>query len=284
MNRLLLLSAALLMAAGPAHAQRRPAPAPAASQPGPGDWRTPDPQNVLVIETNRGRILLELNPRLAPAHVERVRELARQGFYDGRKFFRVIDGFMAQTGDPQDTGEGGSTLPDLGPEFKLRLAPAEMGKVASDAVSETGFVGPNPVRSQNAWMAVATVDGKVSAYGLYCPGVAGMARGSAENSANSQFFLMRDTYAALEQRYTVFGRVLSGLDVVRAIKTGEPVTPPQDAMTRVRVLADTPEAERPKVRVVDAASPWLQAEAARQKALRGIAFNACDIELPVEVK
>ncbi|MFA5600934.1 MAG: peptidylprolyl isomerase, partial [Phenylobacterium sp.] len=73
-------------------------------------------------------------------------------------------------------------------------------------------------------------------------------------------------------------------DVVRAIKTGEPVSPPQDEMTTVRVLADLSAAERPKVRVVDARSGWLAAEVARLKALKGPDFNACDVDLPVEVK
>jgi peptidylprolyl isomerase len=290
---LLLAACAVSLLAEPALAQRRPRepakpPAPAAAaepaKPAARDWRTPDPQNVLVIDTTKGRVLVEIVPQLAPQHAERVRTLARQGTYDRRKFFRVIDNFMAQTGDPQDTGEGGSTHPDLPAEFTLRITPAEMVKVHSDAVSEIGFIGPNPVRSQNHWMAAATADGKVTAFGLYCPGVAGMARAGDPNSANSQFFLMRAKYPSLEQRYTVWGRVISGLDVVRAIKTGEPVEPPQDEMTTVRVLADIPEKERPTVRVVDEKSPWLQAEVARLKALKGPDFSACDIELPVEVK
>jgi peptidylprolyl isomerase len=290
MIRALVLGAcALSLAAAPALAQpKRPAakPAPAAqpATPAPGDWRSPDPQDVLVIDTTKGRILVEIVPKLAPQHAERVRILARQGFYDGRKFFRVIDGFMAQTGDPLETGEGGSTLPDLAAEFTFRLAPAEMVKVNSDTVSEIGFVGPVPVRSQSAWMAAVSADGKAAAFGLFCPGVAGMARASEPDTANSQFFLMRAKYPALEQRYTVWGRVISGLDVVRSIKTGEPVEPPQDEMQKARVLADIPDAERPKVRVVDTKSPWLTAEVARLKALKGPDFNACDVELPVEVK
>jgi peptidylprolyl isomerase len=71
------------------------------SVPTEADWRTPDPQNVLVIDTNKGRVFVELTPEVAPAHVERVRDLAREGVYDGRTFFRVIDRFMAQTGDPR---------------------------------------------------------------------------------------------------------------------------------------------------------------------------------------
>ena len=76
-----------------------------------------DPENTLVLETTKGRVVIELRPDLAPGHVERIKTLARQGFYDGVPFHRVIEGFMAQTGDPTGTGSGGSDLPDLKAEF-----------------------------------------------------------------------------------------------------------------------------------------------------------------------
>jgi cyclophilin family peptidyl-prolyl cis-trans isomerase len=76
-----------------------------------------DPDNTLILETTKGRVVIELRPDLAPGHVERIKTLARQGFYDGVPFHRVIDGFMAQTGDPTGTGTGGSDLPDLQAEF-----------------------------------------------------------------------------------------------------------------------------------------------------------------------
>ena len=76
-----------------------------------------DPENTLILETTKGRVVIELRPDLAPNHVERIKTLARQGFYDGVPFHRVIEGFMAQTGDPTGTGSGGSDLPDLKAEF-----------------------------------------------------------------------------------------------------------------------------------------------------------------------
>jgi peptidylprolyl isomerase len=79
--------------------------------------QAPDPQNTLVIELKTGKVLIKLRPDLAPKHVARAKQLAKQGFYNGLKFHRVIDGFMAQTGDPQGTGAGGSSLPDLPAEF-----------------------------------------------------------------------------------------------------------------------------------------------------------------------
>jgi len=76
-----------------------------------------DPENTIIMETTKGRVVIELLPDLAPAHVARIKELARENFYDGVVFHRVIDGFMAQTGDPTGTGMGGSDKPDLKAEF-----------------------------------------------------------------------------------------------------------------------------------------------------------------------
>jgi len=251
----------------------------------PVAWRGVDPENVLVIETNKGRIIAELAPFAAPAHVERIKTLTRQGFYDGRSFFRVIDGFMAQTGDPEDTGQGASPLPNLQPEFSFRRgAETPFVAVATPQVSGGGFIGTLPVLSQpDAQMAI-TVDGKVPAQGLFCPGVLGMARATEPDSANSQFFLMRGDTPALNGKYTVFGRVLSGLDVVRAIKAGEPVPAPQDKMTRMRLLADIPVAERPKITVQATTVPAFAAYVEAQRKAKGAAFNICDLDIAVNVQ
>jgi peptidylprolyl isomerase len=249
------------------------------------EWRTPDPENVLVIETNKGRIVAELVPEAAPGHVERVRELAKAGFYDGLTFFRVIDSFMAQTGDPKNDGTGGSDKPDMTAEFTFRrpgaggsFAPA--GKVGS---LETGFVGPLAVTSQSSMLAAMTADGKVQAWANFCPGVLGMARAGDPNSANSQFFFMRQHYPSLEKTYTGFGRVLSGLEVVRAIKVGEPVADPQDKMLSVKVLADMPADKRPTVQVMDTRSAAFAEVVKKRQAELGAGYNICDVEVPVKV-
>ena len=284
------LAAGLAALAATAIAQpaKTPAPAaapPAAAKPGPADWRTPSPDDLMIIDTNKGRIIVELIPEVAPLHAERYRELTKSHMYDGLTFFRVIDAFMAQTGDPKNTGEGSSELPDLRAEFTFRRAPDSPVVVAADkSVSEVGFLKSLPFESQSMMLAPMTRDGKVTAWGLYCPGVVGAARGSEENTANSQFFLMRQGYPSLEKRYTAFGRVISGLDVVRAIKIGEPVEQPQDRMHRVRMASELSEAERPKVRVIDPQGPWFKAEIARVRAAKGADFSACDVNIPVEVK
>ena len=290
MIRTVLFAAALSVAA-PAVAQTPKPNLPpvtgspvAPGEPAAADWRTPNPDDVLVIDTNKGRIIVEMLPEVAPNHVTRIKELTRSGLYNGRSFFRVIDQFMAQTGDPEDRGTGGSDKPDLTQEFVFRRGAGDMTLVVDQTVTQLGFVKSLPVASQGEMLMAMTADGKVSAWPLFCPGVAAMARGEGVDSANSQFFLMRQAYPSLEKRYTGWGRVISGLDVVRAIKVGEPVAAPQDKMDKVRVLSDIPAAERPKVRVIDPKSAWFRAEIESARARMGADFSACAIRIPSEVK
>ena len=128
-----------------------------------------------------GDVVIKLRSDVAPGHVERITTLARQGFYDGVKFHRVIPGFMAQGGCPKGTGTGGSDLPDLKAEF-------------------------NDVPHGR--------------------GVCSMARTSAPNSANSQFFICFDDARFLDRQYTVWGEVTSGMEFVDALPKGEPPRAP----------------------------------------------------------
>ena len=138
----------------------------------------PTEENLLYLDLSTGgRVTIQLYPAMAPNHVERIKTLTRQGFYDGMIFHRVIDGFMAQTGDPTGTGMGGSELPDLKAEF-------------------------------HAYPHVR--------------GVVSMARAEGEDSANSQFFIVFYPRFALDENYTVFGRVTDGMEYVDAINRGEP--------------------------------------------------------------
>ncbi|MDB5451512.1 MAG: peptidylprolyl isomerase [Caulobacteraceae bacterium] len=272
--RLVLIAFAAALLAAPALAQ-----APAA------DWRTPDPENTLVIDTNKGRILVEMEPAIADAHVERIKTLTRRKFYDGLKFFRVIEDFMDQTGDPQNTGEGDSDLPNLPPQFSFGRTPkTPFVQVARTGSAVVGFVGATPVQTQPDDLMALMATPKVSAMGLFCPGVMGMARSEEPDTGNSQFFLMRGPFPRLNGKYTAWGRVISGLDVVRAIKTGEPVEEPMDRMTQVRVMADIPVAERPKIQVQNLAGPAFKAYAAGVVAAKGPAFDICDLEIRAEVR
>ncbi len=180
--------AASLPAAAIAQDESADAAAPAATAPAPviplavNSDVNADRDNILLLDlSNNRRVAIRLMPEWAPKHVERIKTLARQGFYDGIIFHRVIDGFMAQTGDPTGTGQGGSDLPDL---------PAEFNRLPH-------------------------VRGTVS-----------MARAQAEDSANSQFFIMFYPRFSLDKNYTNFGRVIAGMDAVDAIQRGEPPQSP----------------------------------------------------------
>ena len=152
-----------------------------------------DLENTLVLDLSTGgSVRILMRPDLAPKHVERIKTLAREGFYNGIVFHRVIEGFMAQTGDPTGTGGGGSDLPDLEAEF-------------------------------NEFP--------------HLRGVTSMARTDAPNSANSQFFINFKDNDFLNGQYTVYGRVIDGMEHVDAIARGEPPMNP-DRMISMKVAAD----------------------------------------------
>ena len=135
-----------------------------------------DPKNTVYLDLKDGRVVIELRPDIAPKHVERVKKLISEGFYDGLKFHRVITGFMAQTGDPKGDGTGGSKYPDVPAEFS----------------SES-----------------------------FKRGTIGAARTSNPNSANSQFFICLEDAPHLNGQYTVWGRVVEGMQFVDKIKKGQ---------------------------------------------------------------
>ena len=169
-----------------------------------------DPENTLYLDVAdssgapKGRVTIELRPDLAPNHVARIKELAREGAYDGVVFHRVIEGFMAQGGDvqygnttsssfsPGSAGMGGSKKPNLKQEFSAEP---------------------------------------------HARGVCSMARSQNPDSANSQFFICFDDAGFLDRQYTVWGKVTDGMDIVDGIKRGEPVREP-DKIAKMQVAAD----------------------------------------------
>ena len=180
----ILLLGIVAVALSPAMAQTAaPAPTPTA----------PDLENILVLDLSTGgRVTIQMFPAVAPAHVERIKTLTRKGFYNGVIFHRVIDGFMAQTGDPKGTGQGGSELPDLKAEF-------------NDTPHLRGTVS--------------------------------MARTNEPDTANSQFFICFQPRFSLDKKYTVFGRVTSGMQFVDAIERGEPPVNPS-TVTQASIASD----------------------------------------------
>ncbi|RSU53880.1 peptidylprolyl isomerase [Sphingomonas sp. S-NIH.Pt15_0812] len=159
-----------------------------------------DTQNLWLLDLSTGgRVTIWLRPDVAPNMVERIKTLTRQHFYDGLTFHRVIDGFMAQGGDPKGDGTGGSTLPNVKAEFNY----------------------------------LPHVRGAVSA-----------ARADDNDSANSQFFIVFQPRLALDKKYTVFGRVIDGMQYVDAIERGEPPQNPS-RIVHAYIAADNPPAYVP---------------------------------------
>ena len=249
----------------------------------PADWRPLDPDNTLVIGTTKGQVVVELRPEFAPQGVARIKQLAREGVYDGLQFHRVIDGFVAQTGNPNNRDGGTSKHPDLPPEFSFRIAPELATIVVERSDAREGFVGATPFQAVSAAEQALRPDPRIRGWGAYCPGVMGMGRQADPGTANSEIFFMRAPARRLDHEYTVVGRVVSGLESVRAVAIGEPPKVP-DLMLKVRMLADLPEAERPRLEVMDTRGPAFQARVAAMKREKGAAFSICDVEVSSRVR
>jgi peptidylprolyl isomerase len=278
---LLIAAVATGLLASPAYARAKkpvgPPPLPDIME---SDWIKVDPDNLLVIDTSRGRVLAELYPQVAPLTVERIKTLTRQHFYDGLTFFRVIDGFMAQTGDPQNTGGGGSTLPNVPGEFMFpRGADFPIVPITQEGATMTGLSGAMSVGSQSDALMSVSASGKVKAWGMFCSGTLGMARADDPDSANSQFFLNRNPSPSLDRKYTAFGRVLTGIEYVRLIKAGEPVAAPQDRLIRVRLANDLPEGEKVALSRLNVESALYRRLTADMKDRKGSDFNICDMDV-----
>ena len=209
-----------------------------------------------------------------------MKRLAREGVYDGLFFHRVIEGFVDQTGNPNNEDGGTSKYPDLPAEFSFRLPLGGRQAVVvkrSDAVE--GFVGATPFVGVSVAEQALAKDGKLRAWGAYCAGVVGMGRQADPGTANSEIFFMRAPARRLDHEYAVWGRVVQGLDVVGAVKVGEPPADP-DRMVRVRVAADLPATERPRLEVLNERGPAFARAVAQLRQKKGASFSVCDVTIP----
>ena len=241
----------------------------AAAKADPANWRQVDPENLFIFETTKGRILIEAFPEIAPKHYKQFAAIIRSGDYDGTSFHRVIDDFMAQGGDIFALKGRESGLPDIEGEFTFRRDPAAMPLEATIGPEDTakfGYIKGFPIGTQASFFAEMSVDGMVESYMPHCKGITSTARTDDPNSANSQFFLMRGQAEHLDRKYTAWGRVVVGEDVVKAIKHGPDARDGHvdnpDILTSAKVAADLPEGERPDVWVERTDGPVFRAEMA----------------------
>ena len=290
MRKLALFLATAIVAAGPAFAAKDPPPNPAAAllTAPASDWRTVDPENMLVVDLPAGPLVIELRSDFAPGHVERIKMLVRQGFYDGLHFHRVIEGFVAQGGDPKGDGTGGSELPDLPGEFARDTKNVHGFTVIGRdrQAARVGLVDGVPAAAQPESLRSFREDRTVKLWGAHCPGVMSMARATEPDSANSQFFLViGDARQSLDQRYTVWGWIVAGMNSARRIERGEPPKRPTP-IVRMRIGADMPEAERPKVEVMKSDSAVFLTYLKESNLVdeNGFVKDLCDIKPPRRVK
>lgn len=252
----------------------------------PDAWRAVDPENLVVIDTSKGKILIELMPSAAPNHVAQFKAYVRAGLYNNTPFHRVIKGFMAQGGDVGQVHGADKMMPQLEAEFTFRRDPNEtaMDPVGYADAAVAGFHQGFPLESVAQFMSEMSVDGRVESWMPHCAGVLSSARTDDPNSANAQFFLISDQGRHLDKQYTAKGRVLSGMDVVTSIKLGPkpdgyPISNP-DVVTKASMAADLDATSRPTVYVERTNTPeW----AARLEAADKADTDICAITQPAAV-
>jgi peptidylprolyl isomerase len=246
------------------------------------DWVPIAPENELYLEIPEGLVIIEMRPDVAPKAVDRIKKLTRAGFYNGLKFHRVIEGFMAQGGDPKGTGEGGSSEPDLAAEFNFHRGADAQSFGQTNAAESVGILGASVVLTEPEAAQYTHPDGLLHSYMPFCRGVAAMARADNPNSANSQFFIMfSNDYRSLDQQYTPWGKVVYGMDAVDNIKRGEPPSKP-DKIVRMRIGSDVPEAERKSLEEMSPSSQGIRDLVTRASVISG-GVDPCGIEVPVRV-
>ncbi|MEQ9505010.1 MAG: peptidylprolyl isomerase [Hyphomonas sp.] len=231
-------------------------------------WRPVDPENLILMELNTGTVAVELFPEAAPAHVAQMREMLREGFYDGEAFYRVIEGHVAQAGR----------------EFPMASKPwPELPLEAERAASADGFTPHGnadlfaPEIGHRAGFAVGR-DGKQE-WLLNCPGALGMARDDAPDTGNTEIFFPLQPRRYLDRNYTIFGRVIAGMEHIHRLPRVDPFTEEEmnamfgedpelayqmsqyrrsnlsyNYITSAKLASDIPEADRPAYEVMDTAS------------------------------
>ena len=236
------------------------AAADAPGTPGPQDFRSPDPENLVVIDTTYGRVVVELAPEFAPEHVKRLKALIRANFYDGKSFYRVVDGFVAQGGAGEGTAATGGAAKDaalkqwpmLKAEFDAPLGNAVFTPLgnADPFAPEVGHIDGFPVardaKAGRMWL-------------VHCPGTFAFARDNGPDTATTEFYIViGQAPRRLDRDLTAFGRVIDGMQYLQKLNRGDPdidngvIKDPakRDAIVRMRVVADMPEEAQPQLQVL----------------------------------
>ena len=256
----------------------------------PSDWREPDPDYTLYLDLERGRVVIELAPRLAPRHVENIRALVREGFFDGLGIYRAQDNYVVQWGDADDQRKPQVAKTSLPPEFTVRPGdglPFTRLPDGDGYAPEVGFSGGFPVgrdpASGEAWLT-------------HCYGAVGVARGNdpASGSGTDLYAVIGHAPRHLDRNITVVGRVLQGMDLLSTLPRGPaPMGFYESAAARTPILriwlaADVPPAEREALQLLrtDTATFAAIAEARRNRVddwnrVPAGHIELCNVPLPV---
>jgi peptidylprolyl isomerase len=222
-------------------------------------FRTVDPQNLVLIDTKYGEVAVELAPAFAPKHAERLRALIRAHFYDGKSFYRVVDGFVAQGGAGEGTAATGGAKndeltkkwPPLKAEFDAPIIGTFTPLGSPDLFApEVGHIDGFPVardpKDKRMWL-------------IHCPGTFAFARDNGPDTATTEFYIViGEAPRRLDRDLTAFGRVISGMQYLQKLERGDPdidsgvIHKPKtpDAIIRMRIASDLPEKDRPSFEVV----------------------------------
>jgi peptidylprolyl isomerase len=232
------------------------------------EWRDVEPENLVVMDTNYGRVLIELAPEFAPKHAERFRALVRAKFYDNKSFYRVIDGFVAQGGVGEGDDKKFPEWPPLTAEFDQKI---------------TGSTPFTPLGSPDLFAKeVGHIDGfpvgrdwdEGRMWILHCPGTVAMARDTDPNTGGTEFYIpIGHAPRRLDRNLTAFGRVLEGMQYIQKLNRGDPKVDSgvikdeakRDPILRVQLAADMPRAQRPRIQVMDTTSKEFEAFKAQRR-------------------
>lgn len=250
------------------------------------DWRVIPAEDLLVISLKTGKVTVALSPAIAPKHVEQVKKLTREGFYDGLSFYRVIDGFVAQGGDPfseRDLGSAEKTMKaefetNVGRDFAFYRMPDDDGYSP-----RVGFLGSLPIgfdpKTRTAWH-------------LHCAGAFAFGREEGRDTASTEFYITLQPQRYLDRNLSVFGRVIDGMEHLQALRrVNPPVTKDDDIGEQIisfRIAADVPENERVSWQILDSGKPVFAeyAEARRNRSdgffyFRPNYIDVCQLQVPV---
>lgn len=264
---------------------------PVAAQTDP-DWRAADPEDLLLIDVEDGTIVVELADWIAPNHADRMRQAARDGFFDGKSFYRVIDGFVAQGG----RGEEADSI-------ELPQYPALTGEftVPADSVTFTPMIDRDlyaPTVGHVRGMPTAMNDEGSEVWPIHCPGTVAMARNNDPDTGDVEFYIVIGQGPRhLDRIMSVFGRVIDGMEHVQALQRGNPavnsgvIADPdaRDTILTMRVAADVPADEQPHYEILRTdGQAFAEAKAARRNRTHDFFFEtpppvieACHMPAPV---